>query len=299
MPASLSRKELMLLGLLTLLWGVNWPIMKAGVQDFAPLTFRTLCMGGGIVLLAAMARAQGLSLRVERRHWRELALLGLANMVVWYVLSIWAVKLLSSGRAAILGYTMPVWSALIGLLFYRDRLDARTGLGVLAACAAIGLLLAGELGTLAGRPAGTLLMLGAAIAWAFGTQWMRRRTVPGSIVVLSFWMMVMAFACCSAIAWTAERDQWVRAPNAIEWGAILFNVFGVFGGAQLLWFRLATILPPVASGLSVMLIPVVGLFSGMVLLGERPTWHDWAALGCVLVAIGSVLLPSRGAVREK
>ena len=284
MRASLSRKELMLLGLLTLLWGVNWPIMKAGVQDFAPLTFRTLCMGGGIVLLAAMARAQGLSLRVERRHWRELALLGLANMVVWYVLSIWAVKLLSSGRAAILGYTMPVWSALIGLLFYRDRLDARTGLGVLAACAAIGLLLAGELGTLAGRPAGTLLMLGAAIAWAF---------------VLSFWMMVMAFACCSAIAWTAERDQWVRAPNAIEWGAILFNVFGVFGGAQLLWFRLATILPPVASGLSVMLIPVVGLFSGMVLLGERPTWHDWAALGCVLVAIGSVLLPSRGAVREK
>ena len=72
-------------------------------------------------------------------------------------------------------------------------------------------------------------------------------------------------------------------------------MFLVFGVSQLLWFRLATILPPVASSLSVMLIPVVGLFSGMLLLGEQPSWHDWAALGCVLAAIASVLLPARRA----
>jgi drug/metabolite transporter (DMT)-like permease len=70
-------------------------------------------------------------------------------------------------------------------------------------------------------------------------------------------------------------------------------VFLVFGVSQLLWFRLASILPPVASGLSVMLIPVVGLFSAMAMLGEVPTWHDWAALACVLAAIASVLLPRR------
>ncbi len=293
MPVALSRKDLLLLVVLTVLWGVNWPVMKAGVRDFAPIGFRALCMAGGLVLLAVIARAQGHSLRVKREHWRELALLGLTNMVGWYVLAIWGVKLLSSGRAAILGYTMPVWTALIGWLLYRDRLDARTGLGVLAAIAAVGLLLASELGTLSGRPLGALFMLGAAFAWALGTQWMRRRTVPGSLVVLTFWMMLMGLATCSAISWTVERDQWVRPPNSIEWAAILYNVFLVFGVSQLLWFRLATILPPVASSLSVMLIPVVGLFSGMALLGERPTWHDWAALGCVLVSIGSVLMPAR------
>ena len=296
MSAVLKRKELLLLVVLTVLWGVNWPVMKAGVRDFAPLTFRTLCMAGGVVLLAAMARAQGHSLRVARRHWRELVLLALTNMIVWYVLSIWGVKLLSSGRAAILGYTMPVWTALFGWAIYGDRLDARRAAGVLAACAAIVLLLAGEIGTLAGRPAGTLLMLGAAAAWGLGTQWMRRRVLPGSIVVLTFWMMVMALVVCSAISWAVERDQWVRAPDAIEWGAILYNVFLVFGVSQLLWFRLATILPPVASSLSVMLIPVVGLFAGMAMLGERPTWHDWAALAFVLVSIASVLLPSRSPV---
>jgi drug/metabolite transporter (DMT)-like permease len=55
------------------------------------------------------------------------------------------------------------------------------------------------------------------------------------------------------------------------------------------WFRLATILPPVASGLSVMLIPVIGLFSGMWLLGEVPHWQDYVALVSILIAIVTVL----------
>ena len=67
----------------------------------------------------------------------------------------------------------------------------------------------------------------------------------------------------------------------------------IFGFAQLVWFRLATILPPVASGLSVMLIPVIGVFSGVWMLGERLAWQDGVALVCLLVAIGSVLLPAR------
>ena len=293
MPLALSRKDLLLLVALTVLWGVNWPVMKAGVRDFAPITFRVLCMTGGVVLLAMVARAQGHSLRVRRAHWPELVLLGLTNVVIWYVLAIWGVKLLSSGRAAILGYTMPVWTALFGWLLYRDRLDLRTGLGVLAAFGAVALLLGSELATLTGRPLGTLFMLGAAAAWGLGTQLMRRRRLTEPLVVLTFWMMLMALVVSSAIAWLTEREMWVRWPDTVEGWAIVYNVFMVFGVSQLLWFRLATLLPPVASSLSVMLIPVVGLFSGMAMLGERPTWHDWAALGCVLAAIASVLLPAR------
>ena len=192
MPLALSRKDLLLLVALTVLWGVNWPVMKAGVRDFAPITFRVLCMAGGVVLLAMVARAQGHSLRVRRAHWPELVLLGLTNVVIWYVLAIWGVKLLSSGRAAILGYTMPVWTALFGWLLYRDRLDLRTGLGVLAAFGAVALLLGSELATLTGRPLGTLFMLGAAAAWGLGTQLMRRRRLTEPLVVLTFWMMLMA-----------------------------------------------------------------------------------------------------------
>ena len=293
----LARRELLLLVILTLLWGFNWPVMKIGVRDFAPLSFRTLCMVGGVAMLFVMARVQGDSLKVSREHWPELVWLALTNMIIWYVLSIYGVKLLSSGRAAILGYTMPVWTALIGWLVYRDRLDLRMGAGVLAAVAAIALLLGEELTRLAGRPTGTLCMLSAAFVWAIGTQMMRRRKLPGSVLVLTFWMMVMSLVVCSLVAWLLERDQWVRPPNLMEWGAILYNAVLVFGVSQLLWFRLATLLQPVASSLSVMLIPVVGLFSGMLLLGEVPSWQDYAALICVLVAMATVLLPAGAPAR--
>jgi drug/metabolite transporter (DMT)-like permease len=276
--------------LLTLLWGVNWPVMKAGVQAFPPLTFRMISILGGLVLLYGIARFHSLPLRIARQHWKELVVLSITNMALWYVLAIYGVKLLSSGRAAILGYTMPVWVALLGVILYRDRLDARMWLGVSSAALAIALLLSSEFRTIAGSPLGTVLMLSAAMTWGLGTQLMRRRTFRPPLVVLTFWMTAISFALCLPVLVVLEHHLWVRPPDAVEWGSILYNVFLIFGLAQLLWFRLVTNLPPVASGLSVMLIPVVGVLSGIVMLGERPGWHDYAALVCIIVSIATVLL---------
>jgi drug/metabolite transporter (DMT)-like permease len=63
------------------------------------------------------------------------------------------------------------------------------------------------------------------------------------------------------------------------------------------WARLARSLPPAASGLSVMLIPVVGVFSSLWLLGETPYWQDYAALLLILVALSTVLLGGRPQAR--
>lgn len=290
---SLSPRDLWLLVLLTVLWGVNWPVMKLGVQDFPALSFRTLCMAGGVPLLWLIARVQGHSVRIAREHWRECLVLALTNMTIWYVLSIYAVQMLSSGRAAILGYTMPVWTALIGWWFWRDRPQGRMGLGLLAAAAAIAMLLIDEWRMLAGNPQGMALMLAAAMVWGWGTQLMRRRRLQVPVVVISFWMMVISVAVCSVLSVALESDRWVRWPNTVEWWAVLYNIVMVFGISQLLWFRLATLLPPVASSLSVMMIPVVGVFSGMFMLGEMPGAADLLALGCVLLAMASVLLPAR------
>jgi threonine/homoserine efflux transporter RhtA len=46
-----------------------------------------------------------------------------------------------------------------------------------------------------------------------------------------------------------------------------------------------------------MMIPVIGVFSGMVLLGERPFWQDYAALILILVALSSVFLTPRAIAR--
>ena len=290
----LTPRDLVQLAALTLVWGVNWPVMKLGVREFAPLSFRVISMGLGLVVLAAIVRARRERLRVARAHWPELAWIGLTNMTVWFVLSIYAIKLLASGRAAILGYTLPIWAAVWSIVLYRERPPARLAAGLVAAAIGVALLLSSELSTLSGQPLGTVLMLAAAAVWGLGTHLMRRRRVDASPLVITFWSLAQGFVVCAVIALAFERHLWLRAPNAIEWGAIAYNAFLVFGFAQLIWFRLVSLLPPVASGLSVMAIPVVGLFSGMLMLGERPHWQDWFALLAVLVAIGAVLLPARG-----
>ena len=66
----------------------------------------------GLPVLWAVLRVQRVPFTIARRDWPELAKLAVNNMIVWHVLAILAVQALSSGRAAILGYTMPIFSAI-------------------------------------------------------------------------------------------------------------------------------------------------------------------------------------------
>src|SRR5688572_20794818 len=110
----LSRQQLVLLVLLTAVWGINWPVMKLGVTGYPPLTFRALSLVLGLPVLAAVLLVMKVPFSVPRRDWPQLLLLAATNMFVWHVCIILAVSTLSSGRTAILGYTMPIFSALIG-----------------------------------------------------------------------------------------------------------------------------------------------------------------------------------------
>ncbi len=288
----LSSRQWTVLILLTLVWGINWPIMKIGVTGFPPLTFRTLCMWLGTPILALVLVVQRVPFRIERAHWRELLLLATFNMFFWHGLIIVAVQSLSSGRAAILGYTMPMFSAVLGGLVFGERLSKRAWGGVAAATLGVVVLLWHELSNLSGKPVGVLLALGAASTWALGTQLLRRTKMPVPTLTISFWMAFLTTGVMTVLALLLERDQW-HAPSEATWGAIVFNAVLVFGFAQAAWFYLARSLPPVASTLSVMLIPVLGVFSGAVGLGEVLHWQDWAAVLLMMVSIAAVLWPKR------
>lgn len=293
MPA-LTRRQLAILVLLTLVWGLNWPVMKLGVTGFPPLTFRALSLGLGLPLLAAALVAMRVPFAVPRAYWLPLAGLGLANMVAWHVLAILAIPELSSGRAAILGYTMPIFSALLGAACFGERLAPRAWAGVAAAAGGVLLLLWHELSALGGRPFGVLLMLSAASGWALGTQLLRRSTIPLPTLTLSFWMTVQTLAVLIVLSVLFERGRWA-APTPAVWGAVLYNAVLAFGFAQPAWFYLARGLPPVASTLSVMFIPVLGVLSGAWWLSEQLHWQDGVAVALMVVAIASVLWPRRAA----
>ncbi|MBP7567389.1 MAG: EamA family transporter, partial [Burkholderiaceae bacterium] len=89
-----------------------------------------------------------------------------------------------------------------------------------------------------------------------------------------------------------ERGQWAM-PGTVSWASIVYNGVAIFGFTQPAWFFLARGLPPLASSLSVMFIPVLGVFAGALMLGEVLHWQDWTAVALIVVAIASVLLPAR------
>jgi drug/metabolite transporter (DMT)-like permease len=295
MTVRLTPRQGALLVLLTLVWGLNWPVMKLGVTHFPPLSFRTLSMWLGLPVLWLAIRWLKVPLQIPRAEWPELVKLTVTNMVVWHVVAIVSIQALSSGRAAILGYTMPIFSALWGMAVFGQRLAPRQLAGVAAAALGVTLLLWHELGRMAGAPWGAAGMLVSAAVWALGTQQLRRTTMQTPTLAIVFWMTALTTLVMTLLAVAFEHDRWTTAPGDFVWLAIVFNAVLIFGYAQPAWLYLARALPPIASTLAVMLIPVLGVLSGAGWLGEVLHWQDAAAIVLMLVAIASVLLPARAA----
>ena len=288
----LDRKQLTLVVLLTLSWGFNWPMMKMGVTGFPPLTFRAISLWIGVPVLWLALRLLQVPFYVPRHNYRELFWLAVTNMFVWHVLIILAISLLSGGRAAILGYTMPIFSALLGVAFFGAQMRSAQWLGVGAAATGVALLLFNELTSFAGKPIGVVMALGAAAVWALGTQKLRHTTIVANTLTLSFWMTLMTAVVLTLMSLVFERHLWAMPPPK-TWVAIVYNGVLIFGFAHAAWFTLARGLPPVASTLSTMMIPILGVFSGALFLGEVLHWQDWAAVGLMVLAISTVLIPGK------
>lgn len=295
--SSLSKKDWILLILLTFCWGFNWPIMKFGVQDLPPITFRALGMVGAVPIMWLAARMQNISLALPAKYFRPMLNLAIPNMVIWNILIILGVRLLSSGRAAILGYTMPIWAVLFSWILVHEKPSRVAWIGI--GCAASGalLLLSGEFSALSGQPSGTILALLAAAAWGYGTVNMKHQIIPIASITMTFWMITIGAIVLSVVAIVFESALW-HMPDALQWAAILYNAALVFGFANVVWVQLARRLPPVASSLSVMMIPVVGVFSGAWLLSETPHWQDYGAMILILVSMSTVLYRPNMAVRK-
>jgi drug/metabolite transporter (DMT)-like permease len=290
----LNKTDLILLALLTLFWGVNWPIMKFAILDYPPLTFRGLSMSIGVLAIGAYVMLVGDTLAVPRHERKRVIQLAIGNMLIWHLFVIYALKFLTSGRAAIIGYTMPVWALLASVFFFKGSFTWQGSLGVALALGATLLLTIEEFSSLMGQPIGLILMLIAAMGWGIGTAMMNHLKVGISNAALTFWAMLITCHFIAMGSFVLERDQW-KMPNAEVWAAILFNAFVVFGFCHIVWFRLARKLPPIASSLSIMLIPALGVFSGAWWLNESVGPYDFGALILILLSMAAVLLPKKDA----
>jgi drug/metabolite transporter (DMT)-like permease len=215
------------------------------------------------------------------------AWLALPNIVGWHLGSILGLAQLGAGRTSILAFTMPVWAMLLGAVMFGQPLVARGFVASACALAAVALLAADEVASLAGHPLGVLWLQGAAASWALGTLWVRRAGSAVSTEALTVWMMAFGSVVFWAAALTFEPTPAWRAWSGATWASLVWGMAVNFGFSQLLWFGLARALPPQASTFSLMAVPLVGVASSAIALGEAPRTLDWIAAAFIAAAIAS------------
>jgi len=150
------------------------------------------------------------------------------------------------------------------------------------------LLLSDDIRHFQRTPTAALLILGAAIGWALGTVLLRKWKMPIAQNTLSGWMMLLGWIPIALLAPVFATEP-LAMPSARAWFVILYNIFLAGTLAHWAWFTLARTLPAAVSSMSSLPVPVVGVFSGMLVLGERPGASEWAALALVVAAMVFVL----------
>ena len=278
---------------LTLIWGFNWTAMKVAISEVQPFTFRTVCLVSGAVLLFGYLRATGQALTVARDQWPRLALIAFFNITCWNLLVVFGLGLMQSGRASIIAYTMPAWAIPLSVLVLGDRLTGRKLLGLALGMAGMALLLAEEVARLRSAPLGALLMLGAAWAWAIGTVLQKRLPVRAPVGTFTAWLMVVGGIPIHLGTFLIEDPRDLASISGPAWAGLAFNAVIVFGWAHWAWIKLSTSMSVTVFSLSMLMIPIVGVLSGALFLGERPGWPEFAALVLVLGSLLTVIVPQR------
>ena len=294
-PDHLPKRLWWVLAALTLAWGFNWTALKVALTEVPPWTFRSLCLGLGSGVLFAALRAGGQRLVLPHGNWRRLWLLALLNITSWNMLVAFGVAMIPSGRAAIVAYTMPVWAVPLSVWLLRERITRAKLAGLALGLGGLALLLAESFIGLGRAPLGSLLIVGAAVSWALGTVLQKRFPVGLPVGLYTAWIMLLGGVPIIAGALLFEDWRALREVGVKAWLGTAYNVFVAFAFAHWAWIKIATSVPVSVFSISMLLIPVVGVVSGMLFLGERPNWTEYAALALVLAALLTVLRPGRAA----
>jgi len=285
----IPRRALVLLVILTLLWGTNWPLFPYAVREVSVWTFRAVAVVVAGAVLLAVARARGQSLVIPRRHWRTIVTATFFYLVLWNIASTYSAILIPSGQSAILGFTMPLWAALISWAVLGERLGGRLLLAVVLGTLGVTLLMVRSFGAYAQAPLGFALGLMAGLGWAIGTLILKRSNVDVPATVLTGWQLLIAAVPTTIGALILGDAHWF-VPSWQSMAVIAYIALVPMCIGNVCWFAIVGLLPANVAGLSAIMVPVVAMVSGALIHGEPLGPLQLAAMACCAGAVALALL---------
>lgn len=294
----LSRPvALALLVVLALVWGVHWAVVKIGLGYMPPLSYAALRLFLGLVTVVIVLGARG-GLRLPPRSDLPIVLSVAFGQVASGILIInFVILTVGAGRSSVLQFTMPLWVAALQLAVFRIRLARNEAIGLLLGIVGLVALFNPAVvdWTRPGEVVGMVALLVNAVMWAGVTIHIRRHTWASSPFVLQPWQLLAAFLPVAVAAFAVEGFQGIdwqpQTVLVLLYSGPLATGFG-FWASQVVTRALG----PQAGGTGFLAVPVVGLTSGALLLGEAIGPLDIVAFVLLLAGVGiASLWPSRAA----
>jgi drug/metabolite transporter (DMT)-like permease len=272
---------------LSLIWGLNVLVMKWGISDYPPFLFRgfSIALGLFVVYVFIVATKRSIFVPLEER-WTVFKI-AMFTMVLWQLALVVGLIFLTSGRAAIIGYTMPAWAYLASNLIYKSRFTFSGSIAAISAFIATLLLTIAEFEAIRNFPTGAVAMLLGAMSWGLGTATANNQKISVENTVVTFWSLTLALILFVFLFMALEWSQF-RWPSYGETLAIVYGGVLSLGICYLAWYSLARALPAVVSSLSIMLVPIISLFGGALVFGDQIYIEDWIGLILILFAMGMI-----------
>lgn len=280
-----DRLELLLLGAI---WGGSFLFMRLGASDFGALALSLLRVAGASLLLLPLLAWRG-ELPVLRRHWRAIAVVGLINSALPFVLFNLAALVLGAGLMAVFNATAPIWGAFFAWVWLGEKLSPTRLLGLAIGVAGVLGLAWGKAGLAVGAsgmsPAlGMAACVAATVLYGLAANYTRRRLAGVAPMALAAGSQMSAAAVLllpALWAWPAV------APSATAWGAAALLSLLCTGLAYVLYFRLIANAGATNAISVTFLVPGFAMLWGWLFMGETPT--PAMLLGCAVILLGTAL----------
>ena len=269
------------LGVTALGWALNWPLIKLLLQQWPPLFARGLAGTCAAVILAAIALSRKQSLAVPREVIPRLGFATLTNVFAWMGLGTVAMKYVTVGEGALLAYTMPIWAMLFAWPVLHTPPTVRDIVGLVLGVAGVALLLSGN-GFAFGpdKLLGIGLALSCAVLFALGNV-LNRKPLPMPPLVVVAWQVGLGCGAMLVLGVLFEHPS-VTAVTALGIGCFVYMTLVPMGVCYVTWFETLRRLPPTSASTGMLIVPVIGVGSAAIILGEPLGPREIAAMALTL-----------------
>jgi drug/metabolite transporter (DMT)-like permease len=269
------------------IWGSTYLAIRFMVETFPPFYGASLRFLAAGLLLMAFVKARGAPWP-SWKEWGGAAIVGALLLAFGNGLVTYAEQSIASGLAAVMIGTVPLWAAIFATLWGQRPSRLETA-GLIVGFGGVGLLNAGT--SLSAHPIGAIVVLVAAISWAFGSVWSRHLHLPAGL--MSAAVQLVSGGVILVLMGAVTGEHLSRAPSMRSvWAMIYLAIAGSMVAYVAYVYLLKTVRPALATSYTYV-NPAVAVVLGLALNGEPITLAGGIALAVILVAVGLVVAGRR------